>query len=185
MTELTIYIFRANDSNDSFKQSHHLKDSQNNISSITSSVTPDSSNVIPEVNTVNDHNTSEISIASSSRVMCDYCGKDYKDENALKYHYYKVHRNYVESLPEPYSCTLCGKFFCQLHLLNRHMISHSPSKYSCPFCNRPFTRQDHLNEHIKKNHGKKDNVKCTMCPKTYSHLKGLRRHEKSVHLKEV
>jgi len=45
-------IIRANDSNDSFKQSHHLKDSQNNISSITSSVTPDSSNVIPNLKIV-------------------------------------------------------------------------------------------------------------------------------------
>ena len=52
MIKLTIYNFRANDSNDSFKQSHHLKDSQNNISSITSSVTPDSSNVIPNLKIV-------------------------------------------------------------------------------------------------------------------------------------
>ena len=139
----------------------------------------------PEVNTVNNPDTLDISIASSSQVLCDFCGKDYRDEKALKYHYYMVHRNYIESLSEAYSCTLCGKKFCQLHLLNRHMISHSPSKYNCPFCNRPFKRQDHLNVHIKNTHGKKDSVKCTLCPKTYSHLKGLRRHEKNAHLKEV
>jgi uncharacterized Zn-finger protein len=91
-------------------------------------------------------------------VLCDLCGKPFKNEIALNYHLNFVHSNKCQRSKEestlPFKCKRCNLFFKLEFELEEHNITHEEVRYQCHFCFKEFIAdcdlQDHLNCHTEE-----------------------------------
>ncbi|XP_013406330.1 zinc finger protein 358 isoform X4 [Lingula anatina] len=80
----------------------------------------------------------------------------------------------------PYVCSVCGKGFSTLIILNSHKTEHwwrkdKNEKNECPVCNKLFSRTANLKQHMKHVHGN-TRFKCPHCRKELSRHNVLRKH---------
>ena len=71
-------------------------------------------------------------------LICDFCGKDFKNAKFLKNHEERHRNGEVET--ETHFCQMCGKNFPNRLNLNRHIkATHQKIKnHQCPECGKKF-----------------------------------------------
>lgn len=99
--------------------------------------------------------------------ICKTCNVEFKTSKDYERHYYRVHRIH--------NCKLCNMKFATPAEYRKHRYEkHEQGKHQiCPYCGKAIV---HLTQHVKAVHGKKDDVKCPKCDKTFSCNKHLYRH---------
>ncbi|KAG8196916.1 hypothetical protein JTE90_027620 [Oedothorax gibbosus] len=106
-------------------------------------------------------------------VVCEECGKHYKDHYILKMHIKMVH-SIAEVL---YTCDICEKKFTRKAHLKRHLRIHQPDRpYKCSFCNYRGCEKSDITKHILIHEAPKH--ACHICGKAFRHIKN-----KELHLK--
>ena len=67
-------------------------------------------------------------------------------------------------------CKLCGKYYTQSYLINRHMLVHADAKeFKCPICEKEFKASGDLKVHLR-NHETEDPKYthcCELCGKRF------------------
>ncbi|XP_028427315.1 gastrula zinc finger protein XlCGF8.2DB-like [Perca flavescens] len=77
---------------------------------------------------------------------------------------------------KPFSCSECGKIFCNNRNLKRHIRSHTGEKpFSCSICKKSFTRGGSLQKHIRSHTGERP-FSCSVCKKAFTRSEGLQKH---------
>jgi KRAB domain-containing zinc finger protein len=77
--------------------------------------------------------------------LCKVCNSIFDKKYKLINHNVKKHDGQM-----PYLCTLCGKGFIFLKLLEQHTESvHEGIRYDCTLCDSNFTREMRLKRHVK------------------------------------
>ena len=119
---------------------------------------------------------------TESLSICEECGRTYANVNQLNKHIYQKH-----SKQSTIICKNCGDHFKHQYELNKHMFKHmSVNYFACEICDLTFKRRDALGKHKvlcqqKKTGQVKFKCKQCECDKSFSSLKTLNLHEKSVH----
>ncbi|GFR14338.1 zinc finger and SCAN domain-containing protein 10 [Trichonephila clavata] len=111
-------------------------------------------------------------------IVCDTCGKYYKDHYILKMHIKMVH------MPAEvvFTCEICDKKFTRKAHLKRHLRIHEPHRpYKCSFCNYRGCEKSDITKHLLIHEAPKH--KCQICNKAFRHLKNKELHVKR-HLKQ-
>ena len=160
------------------------------------------SNVINDEDTETDAITDETKtlMGSEETLICEICGKVYKNKTNLKKHsckppsvdtrtcnicnktftlkvHLQIHMR-IHTKVTPFLCKSCGKLFNQSANLMKHMRTHDPQKkFQCEICQRRFTQKAALMEHLIVH----TNIKaytCVKCDKGFRHKHGLQNHLK-------
>ena len=78
------------------------------------------------------------------RVVCDICGKTYKNKGSLSTHY-RLHTGAM-----PFSCEHCSRTFRDRSTYIKHLRVHSGEKpYICPICQKAFSQSGNMTRHLK------------------------------------
>ncbi|XP_050400209.1 zinc finger protein 37 isoform X2 [Patella vulgata] len=113
--------------------------------------------------------------STESRVICETCGKELKNEMTYKKHVIDVHstiKKKVVLLP----CRLCDKVFRAPSSRKYHMeTAHSGKKYTCDKCGVQRKSSVTLRNHIRL-HETDCKVECTICGKAYQSMLTLKTH---------
>ena len=113
------------------------------------------------------------------RHNCHLCDKSYTESGNLKKHIKTVHEEI-----RIYSCDNCGKAFGTPEEIKIHVKTvHEGKKYhKCDLCVGMYASETDLRNHIKKVH---EGVKysCHICNKTFTEVKGMKKHVRVVHEK--
>ena len=107
---------------------------------------------------------------------CEFCDLVCKEENDLRDHMIKDHRNDVQ-------CDICEKRFIgfkraselKKHKLEEHGVIHE-QPIKCNFCGRIFDRTGNLNMHIKLKHENSREFPCEFCGKLFGRKPDARKH---------
>lgn len=104
------------------------------------------------------------SIAKKDKqLMCDICGKIFKDHAKLKRHRDDVH--YVEFDGNMFQCDLCPVAKFTKRLLYTHMkSSHIIKEHPCEICGKVFKNRELWRKHQLIHNGAKRNNLCHLCP---------------------
>ena len=115
--------------------------------------------------------------SEETRVVCEYCAKDYKSTN-IKNHIKEMHFDLIES-----KCPKCDKIFPRKKAMNDHMRElHAEEKGVCEICCKTFENRTYLQRHIRTVHNTSDLLyPCQHCSKQYKSTLHLRNHIKIVH----
>ncbi|CAL1294336.1 unnamed protein product [Larinioides sclopetarius] len=106
-------------------------------------------------------------------VVCDICGKHYKDHYILKMHVKMVHMP-AEVM---FTCEICDKKFTRKAHLKRHLRIHAPHRpFKCPFCSYRGCEKSDITKHLLIHEAPKH--KCETCGKAFRHLKNKELHVK-------
>ena len=140
-----------------------------------------------------------IKVHEGTNPHCEICGKGFSDIQNLNNHqvvhtgerkyscercpskfsyftHLKRHKRDVHHEEEVLRCDKCGKAFSHEFNLSSHMLVHGAGEsFQCDKCNRTFHLQAHLKLH-KKIHEPK-NHKCPKCPRSFTHVVQLLRHQ--------
>ncbi|KAG5869525.1 hypothetical protein JTB14_002513, partial [Gonioctena quinquepunctata] len=93
----------------------------------------------------------------------------------------KNRRSYLRK-EKRYACSICGKCFIKLSLLERHEMIHSGEKpYKCDVCKQSFAQKGTLQIHVTKHTGRKP-FACTLCPAKFAQKGNLKVHIQKVHI---
>ncbi|GFS95982.1 zinc finger and SCAN domain-containing protein 10 [Nephila pilipes] len=106
-------------------------------------------------------------------IVCDMCGKHYKDHYILKMHIKMVH------MPAEvvFTCEICQKKFTRKAHLKRHLRIHEPHRpYKCSFCSYRGCEKSDITKHLLIHEAPKH--KCQICNKAFRHLKNKELHVK-------
>ena len=140
----------------------------------------------------------EKSTKTDKNMICEVCGKTYKNKSNLKNHSckpplkesktckicgkvfnLKVHLQIhlrIHTGEMPFLCKICGKQFNQGANLMKHLRIHNPEKlFKCEICDRRFTQKGALTEHRIVHTNFKPYV-CFKCDKSFRHKHGLQNH---------
>lgn len=130
-------------------------------------------------------------------VICEVCGKTYKNNINLKKHsckpppktckvcgkrfnlsgHLQIHMR-IHTGDLPFLCKVCGKQFNQRANLMKHLRIHNPEKlFKCEICDRRFTQKGALTEHRIVHTNIKPYV-CLKCDKSFRHKHGLQNHQR-------
>ncbi|XP_047348505.1 zinc finger protein 37-like isoform X10 [Vespa velutina] len=103
---------------------------------------------------------------SSSRHMCDICGKFYTSDYSLYKHRKVAHLNEYN-----FQCDVCNKRLLTQENLNNHMRQHDRT-YECKECGKVFATKRYLATHTTTHTGVKPYV-CQICKKNFrtSHMR--------------
>ena len=100
-------------------------------------------------------------------VICEYCGKDERDENDEEFRHHGC-PNKTKA-----KCTICDNFFASGLILRRHIESvHQGMIYKCVEWDKTFTTLDAMKRHQKTHNGKKEHT-CNICHKEFSRSETL------------
>ena len=105
---------------------------------------------------------------------CKDCGNRFQKEEELGKHA-KTHSSDVS-----YNCEKCGKTFKMKEEFNKHVQSHIDNVgFKCDNCEENFKERDELNMHaaVHSQNTEEAEIKCRKCPKVYSNMSKLRRHD--------
>lgn len=115
----------------------------------------------------------KISIFSGG-VICNFCNETFPSLAALLAHMTECHNE----------CNICFRIFeCRQNLV-QHMKSHDPAggNYSC-YCLMKFHNMPSMRYHLAKDHGAKEFLCCTSCPKAFETQSQFNFH-KRIHMTE-
>uniref|UniRef100_A0A8D8Q5R0 Zinc finger protein 26 n=1 Tax=Cacopsylla melanoneura TaxID=428564 RepID=A0A8D8Q5R0_9HEMI len=107
---------------------------------------------------------------------CDVCNRCFTTIKILNKHK-------LRHIDGSHKCDLCGQTFRHKYRLRDHMYSHNNVKpFPCPICEKHFRRKHERTKHVRTVHdGIKyttyKTYKCTLCPKTFTHLAALEDHQ--------
>ena len=88
-----------------------------------------------------------------------------------------VKHNVEETESNTFSCTVCGKQYQSLWLVNRHMNSHSTEKKnSCHICGRSYVQAWSLKTHMMSHEGRPQAHTCKVCGKVFGSVSLVNRH---------
>ncbi|XP_063066093.1 gastrula zinc finger protein XlCGF26.1-like [Engraulis encrasicolus] len=125
------------------------------------------------------HPTSQrtfMSGGSTSKHVCDVCGKCFCNAYVLKDH------SNIHTGAQPYICDVCGRGFNHKANFRRHKKIHTGLKpYACTLCPKKFCIPDGLKQHLSV-HARTKPFHCGMCGKSFSNRPALRAHS-YIHLK--
>lgn len=117
--------------------------------------------------------TKPLTEAEKTSLICETCGKSYKNKKSLRGHKL-IHTNNSKIR----SCEICGKVLAAVNY-NRHVNSHDENKkQKCSFCDKTFHQLSNLKSHMTV-HIKSEPVECNICNKTFRNPKALNYHKKS------
>ena len=101
-----------------------------------------------------------------SKIICDYCGKDFSTEENKKFHQEKCRAFVNEHYPDPiipdagllldrkgslYTCKVCSKNFSYGSQARYHVMTHTGEKrHECKHCHKKFVTPTNRNAHQKK-----------------------------------
>lgn len=99
--------------------------------------------------------------------MCKACNMEFTTQPEYDTHYYRFHK--------ARTCQLCSIEFdkpaqYRIHYLEKHKEGRLQI---CPYCGKCLL---HLSQHLKSVHGNQNEVKCSICDKTFTCKKRLTRH---------
>uniref|UniRef100_A0A1Y1JYE7 C2H2-type domain-containing protein n=1 Tax=Photinus pyralis TaxID=7054 RepID=A0A1Y1JYE7_PHOPY len=146
------------------------------------------------------HQQGEIEQAvEESPLQCSICSYVFDDPERRKEHiaYHIKMKKLVQPSKRPkrkvdtnnpahqYKCSVCGKSFSKLCLLDRHFRIHSGEKpYACHLCKRAFTQKGTLQIHLIRHSGVKP-FRCSLCPASFCQKGNLRVHFQKTHVMPV
>ena len=114
-----------------------------------------------------------------SKHMCDHCGRNFRDSNALRLHA-KIHGE------KTFQCEFCDKKFYTKTSLNTHEAAKHTTKGHrfCDNCGESFPTGRALESHMKAKHDIENRFQCKLCKKYYLTEEGLKAHEAQEACKE-
>ena len=158
------------------------------ISSAFTSVTPEGSRLLPEINIVSSTSNSAVTpllnapwvlpfpataeqTTSDGRIYkCEQCARQFRQKTTLQQH------ERTHSDTRPYVCPECSKCFRQQGHLKQHLRIHSQEKpYACEFCEKTFRQRAILNQHLRIHSGEKP-YECPECGKFFRQKAILDQH---------
>ncbi|XP_049875358.1 myoneurin-like isoform X2 [Pectinophora gossypiella] len=128
-------------------------------------------------------------------VICDHCGKTYRQLNSLKEHIKVKHYNENTKLFEKikskdsynYKCKLCSLAYISRRTLSKHMTTHTGKrvlntgnkKFVCDVCSFACSNVSNLKTHIRRRHTKEYLHHCSECGRGFYRKTELDTHMRS------
>ncbi|XP_055586058.1 zinc finger protein 12-like [Uranotaenia lowii] len=116
------------------------------------------------------------------------CGAKFQSEMDLKNHietcpkFNPSYKNKDKIERKKHQCSICGRIFNHLSLLNIHLrAGHEEKSFDCDKCNKRYTLKRTLEDHYALHHIGKPRYQCEICGKTFFQLPCYRRHNKIIH----
>ncbi|KAG5871593.1 hypothetical protein JTB14_022697 [Gonioctena quinquepunctata] len=105
---------------------------------------------------------------------CDECGKSF-----LSKHHVKLHQK-CHNTEKTFQCTKCDKAFKNKGSLRSHQLVHVErvQEFICKVCSLDCKNLPDFRKHME-GHGKRSEIKCGLCNKTFGSDRGLECHLKS------
>ncbi|KAJ8916804.1 hypothetical protein NQ315_005811 [Exocentrus adspersus] len=102
---------------------------------------------------------------------CDECGKSF-----ISKHHVKLHKR-CHNKEKSYKCTQCDKAFRNRGSLRSHQLVHQEKikEFICKICKEDYLNLPDFRKHMEE-HGKKSEIKCGLCNKTFNSDRGLEYH---------
>ena len=93
-----------------------------------------------------------------TKTKCDFCGKDYSTDNALKLHIKRIHLKELD-----FMCNQCDKKFTSKadlknHINSRHEEPESKLVFVCDTCGKSYATSVKLKNHILYDHQQKAGI---------------------------
>ncbi|XP_065344512.1 zinc finger protein 436-like [Cloeon dipterum] len=121
--------------------------------------------------------------------MCEFCGGDYENQEALEEHQKTSHPPDANDESSPvydadldaegdFQCELCNKLYNNKRALKEHKKVHYGRNYSCDICHKRFATKTLLSEHIVQHDGQRP-FECNTCAKTFASKYCLKVHLKT------
>ncbi|XP_062533931.1 transcription factor grauzone-like isoform X2 [Armigeres subalbatus] len=113
-------------------------------------------------------------IAENINLECDSCQKKCDSFGSLQRHSSTEHSKLAYVF-------CCGLRFNKKPRLIDHVLFHlDPTSFQCKICHRNLPHTESLKRHMDSNHAPEETktLKCSICPKMFTHQKFLRIHER-------
>lgn len=121
-----------------------------------------------------------VSLHFKTFVICQHCGRNFKQEKLFAAHYF-VHVTKRSEVGQ-HKCEICSKRFTTNLHLQTHVLVHFPYGEHCPYCDKHFNTGVELHYHLKM-HAKRARFQCIICAKKCATMQLLENHLR-VHLRK-
>uniref|UniRef100_A0A1B0EV17 C2H2-type domain-containing protein n=1 Tax=Lutzomyia longipalpis TaxID=7200 RepID=A0A1B0EV17_LUTLO len=138
----------------------------------------------------------------AKHVRCFYCDNQLVNATSLREHMRSHHRGLPQepTADGPVSCTICGKSFPALEVLQDHLTlieeSNLPHKrirrhaerkikksvFECAFCSKKFKTRDYIIQHLRIHRKKRPMYPCGICGMKFMTPYSIPRHIRAIHM---